>query len=234
MTFDREKTIFLMALDIPMGAKRDAFINVECGDDDELKAAVAELLSVHDRSMNVLDQETSQRIALQGQVKSAADAISMNSTWGRDSGGNLVPPTLEGSELIANYSLLEKLGEGGFGQVYVAEQREPVRRRVAIKLLKSAANSLESMARFEAERQALAMMDHPNIAHIFDGGATSTGQPYFVMELVRGVHITRFCREHDSTAIRTVSGCLPRRAACSPKGNHPSRSKTVKCLGHAA
>lgn len=199
MSFDREKTIFLMALDIPVGASRDAFIEEQCGEDAELKAAIAELLSAHDRSINVLDQHTPQRMALQGQVKSAAEAIAMNSTWGHDSKGHLVPASLEGSELIPNYTLLEKLGEGGFGQVYVAEQREPVRRRVAIKLLKSTASSPESLARFEAERQALAMMDHPNIASIFDGGTTSAGQPYFVMELVRGVHITKFCREHESS-----------------------------------
>lgn len=196
MSFDREKTIFLSALDIPSDADREAFIDAQCGDDQNLKAAVVELLSAHDRSINVLDQQTPQRKALQGQVKSAAEAIALNSTWGRESQGNLAPPA-EGSVLIEDYVLLEKLGEGGFGQVYVAEQRVPVRRRVAIKLLKATALSPDAMARFEAERQALAMMDHPNIATIFDAGTTSTGQPYFVMELVRGVDIIRFCRENN-------------------------------------
>ncbi|MEW4453718.1 serine/threonine-protein kinase [Bremerella sp. JC817] len=199
MSFDREKSIFLSALDLPMGPQRDAYVAEECGDDRQLQAAVADLLSAHDRSVNVLDQQTPSRMALQGQVKSAAEAIAMNATWGRDSVGNVIPDTIDGGEFIGNYVLLEKLGEGGFGQVYVAQQQQPVKRRVAIKLLKATALSSDAIARFEAERQALAMMDHPNIARIFDGGTTASGQPYFVMELVRGVHITKFCRDHDQT-----------------------------------
>ncbi|PQO41097.1 serine/threonine protein kinase [Blastopirellula marina] len=197
MSFDREKSIFLAALDLPFGAERDAFVRAQCDGDEELRGAVKELLSAHDRSMNVLDHQTPQRMALQGQVKSAAEAIAQNATWDRGSDGSAIPPEGEDNSFIGNYVLLEKLGEGGFGQVYVAEQRHPVRRRVAIKLLKATAVTADALARFEAERQALAMMDHPNIARIFDGGTTSTGQPYFVMELVRGVHITEFCRNHE-------------------------------------
>ena len=94
---------------------------------------------------------------------------------------------------IGPYKLLEKIGEGGFGVVWMAEQTEPVRRRVALKIVKAGMDTRELIARFEAERQALALMDHPNIAKIFDAGATDTGRPYFVMELVRGVPITRYC-----------------------------------------
>jgi len=96
---------------------------------------------------------------------------------------------------IGRYKLLQKLGEGGFGIVYMAEQKEPVKRRVALKIIKLGMDTRQVVARFEAERQALAMMDHPNIARVLDAGATETGRPYFVMELVRGVPITRYCDE---------------------------------------
>src|ERR1043166_41030 len=100
---------------------------------------------------------------------------------------------LEPGERIGRYKLLEKIGEGGCGVVYMAEQEEPVRRRVAIKVIKAGMDTCEVIARFEAERQALALMDHPHIAKVFDGGATQTGRPYFVMELVRGLRITEYC-----------------------------------------
>ena len=97
---------------------------------------------------------------------------------------------------IGPYKLLEQIGEGGFGIVYVAEQDEPIRRRVALKIIKLGMDTRQVIARFEVERQALALMEHPNIAKVFDAGATETGRPYFVMELVRGVPLTRFCDEH--------------------------------------
>jgi serine/threonine protein kinase len=100
---------------------------------------------------------------------------------------------LEPGERIGRYKLLEKIGEGGCGVVYMAEQEEPVRRRVALKVIKAGMDTCEVIARFEAERQALALMDHPHIAKVFDGGATQTGRPYFVMELVRGLRITEYC-----------------------------------------
>jgi serine/threonine protein kinase len=96
---------------------------------------------------------------------------------------------------IGRYKLLQQIGEGGCGVVYMAEQEEPVRRRVALKIIKLGMDTRNVIVRFEAERQALAMMDHPNIAKVLDGGATPTGRPYFVMELVRGVRITQFCDE---------------------------------------
>src|SRR6266536_1452782 len=100
-----------------------------------------------------------------------------------------------GSE-IGPYKLLEAIGEGGFGVVYLAEQTRPVRRKVALKVLKPGMDTRQVVARFEAERQALAVMDHPNIARVFDGGATAAGRPYFVMELVRGIPITDFCDQN--------------------------------------
>ena len=98
--------------------------------------------------------------------------------------------------VVGHYRLLQRIGEGGMGEVWLAEQREPVRRRVALKLVKAGMNSREVMARFESERQALALMDHPGIAKVFDAGATPQGAPYFAMEYVAGVPITEYCDNH--------------------------------------
>ena len=100
---------------------------------------------------------------------------------------------------IGRYKLLQKIGEGGFGIVYMADQTRPVKRKVALKIIKPGMDTKEVVARFEAERQALALMDHPNIAKVFDGGTTDTGRPYFVMELVKGVPITEFCDSNKSS-----------------------------------
>src|SRR6185369_9570345 len=102
----------------------------------------------------------------------------------------------EPRQRIDRYKILQKLGEGGCGVVYMAEQEEPVRRRVALKVIKLGMDTKQVIARFEAERQALALMDHPNIAKVLDAGATETGRSYFVMELVRGIKITEFCDEN--------------------------------------
>src|SRR5207248_8391798 len=96
-------------------------------------------------------------------------------------------------DLIGRYKLLQKIGEGGYGVVYMAEQEEPVRRRVALKVIKRGMDTHQVIARFEAERQALAMMDHPNIAKVLDAGETGAGRPFFVMELVRGIPLTEYC-----------------------------------------
>src|SRR5271155_1811927 len=103
------------------------------------------------------------------------------------------PPDEAVGQTLGRYKLLEQIGEGGCGVVYVAEQTEPVRRRVALKVIKLGMDTKQVVARFEAERQGLAMMDHPNIAKVLDAGATETGRPYFVMELVRGIKITEYC-----------------------------------------
>ncbi len=111
----------------------------------------------------------------------------------------VVVPAEEGrGAVIGRFKILEKIGEGGFGLVYVAEQREPVKRRVALKIIKLGMDTRQVVARFEAERQALALMDHPNIAKVFDAGATETGRPYFVMELVKGIPITKFCEQEKT------------------------------------
>ena len=106
---------------------------------------------------------------------------------------------------IGRYKLLEKIGEGGYGVVYMAEQAEPIRRRVALKVVKLGMDTKQVIARFEAERQALALMDHPNIAKVLDAGATETGRPFFVMELVRGIRITDYCDRHNQRTNRSLS-----------------------------
>jgi tRNA A-37 threonylcarbamoyl transferase component Bud32/tetratricopeptide (TPR) repeat protein len=114
-------------------------------------------------------------------------------------------PLPEGAQtVIGRFRLLEKIGEGGFGVVYVAEQKTPVRRRVALKIIKLGMDTRSVVARFEAERQALAMMDHPNIAKVFDAGATDTGRPYFVMELVRGIPITDYCDQNNLPPVQRL------------------------------
>ncbi|MHC4561002.1 MAG: serine/threonine protein kinase, partial [Planctomycetota bacterium] len=107
------------------------------------------------------------------------------------------PISEEPGTTIDKYKLLEQIGEGGFGVVYMAEQEKPIRRKVALKIIKLGMDTRQVIARFEAERQALAMMDHPNIAKVLDAGATETGRPYFVMELVKGVSITEYCDKNQ-------------------------------------
>src|SRR3984893_6678859 len=107
-----------------------------------------------------------------------------------------IDPGEAAGTVIGRYHLLQKIGEGGMGEVWLAEQKEPVRRRVAIKLIKAGMDTREVVARFESERQALALMDHPAIAKVFDAGSTPEGRPYFVMEYVAGMPITTYCDRH--------------------------------------
>jgi len=116
-----------------------------------------------------------------------------------------ITPEEQPGAQVGRYKLLEKIGEGGFGVVYVAEQKTPIRRRVALKIIKLGMDTRSVVARFEAERQALAMMDHPNIAKVLDAGATDAGRPYFVMELVRGVPITQYCDQHHVSPSERVN-----------------------------
>ncbi len=167
--------IFDAALEISDPAQRRAFLDDACAGHASLRQEVEELLAAHETVGGFLGD--SQRPGL-----SAAACVSER----------------EGDR-IGRYRLLQKLGEGGCGVVYLAEQEEPVRRRVALKIIKLGMDTRSVIARFEAERQALAMMEHPNIARVLDGGATSTGRPFFVMELVRGVRITEYCDQHNLT-----------------------------------
>jgi len=134
-------------------------------------------------------------------------------------------------QTLGRYKLLEKVGEGGYGVVYVAEQTEPVRRRVALKVIKLGMDTKAVVARFEAERQALAMMGHPNIAKVLDAGTTNTGRPYFVMELVRGIKITEYCDQNNlSTKERLdlfIKVCQAIQHA-PPEGHHPPRHQALE------
>src|SRR5215475_2669554 len=178
-TLQREETVFYAALKISDPARRKVFVEQACAGDVQLRAAVEELL---------VTQDDAERFFVEGKSALAAD-LALDS--GVPPGG---APALAAEEQIGvrigRYKLLQRLGEGGCGVVYMAEQEEPVRRKVALKIIKLGMDTKSVIARFEAERQALALMDHPNIAKVLDGGATETGRPYFVMELVRGIKIT--------------------------------------------
>jgi serine/threonine protein kinase len=169
----KAEALFHDALELPV-KERDSFLQKACLEDPELRCEVAALLH----------------------------AAGIADDWLKDEQGPRSPRREAGDlersgTIIGRYKLLEKIGEGGFGVVYMSEQQEPVRRKVALKIIKLGMDTRSVIARFEAERQALAMMDHPNIAKVLDAGTTDTGRPYFVMELVRGVPITKFCEENQ-------------------------------------
>src|SRR5262245_17317599 len=152
-----------------------------------------------DRRAAFLDEACGANRALRGEVESLLQAHDAPDTFLRepvDRTAAYEPIAERPGSVIGPYKLLEQIGEGGFGVVYLAEQTHPVRRRVALKVLKPGMDSRQVVARFEAERQALALMDHPHIARVFDGGETAAGRPYFVMELVEGVPVTEFCDRH--------------------------------------
>ena len=161
--------IFEECIGVPEAAW-PAVLDRRCGTDPALRAQVEGLLRAHESAGSFLGMPTRAGVV----VSEPFVAEKPGSSVGR-------------------YRLLELIGEGGFGRVFMAEQREPVVRRVAVKVIKAGMDSAQVVARFEAERQALAMMDHPGIATVLDGGVTETGRPYFVMELVRGTSITAYC-----------------------------------------
>ncbi len=168
-----ERTIFLSALEKHSTDERSAYLDEACGDDSELRQRLEQLLAAHERDCQVLDRPLEQ--AAVATVDQAADHTEAPGTQ------------------IGPYKLREQIGEGGRGVVYVAEQLEPVRRKVALKIIKPGMDTKQVIARFEAEHQALALMDHPNVSKFFDAGATEAGRPYFVMEYVAGTPITKYC-----------------------------------------
>ena len=144
------------------------------------------------------------------------------------------PITEQPGTVIGPYKLLQQIGEGGMGVVFMAEQTEPIQRTVALKIIKPGMDTRQVIARFEAERQALAMMDHPNIARVLDAGTTDTGRPYFVMELVKGVPITDYCdQQHLSVRQRLelLTASLPRRPARPSERHHPPRPEALERAG---
>jgi len=184
---NREVALFSAALELDVN-QRGPYLDKNCSDDPALRQRLEELLRVHDDAITFLENKAPAGLAsVEAEV---AD-------WTTRPMGS---PAEKPRDHIGRYKLLQKIGEGGCGVVYVAEQQEPVRRLVALKLIKLGMDTRQVIARFEAERQALALMDHPNIAKVFDAGATETGRPFFVMELVRGIKITNYCDEnHLST-----------------------------------
>jgi WD40 repeat protein/serine/threonine protein kinase len=170
-----EQAIFIAALQQERDQRAD-YLDRVCGADVALRQRIEKLLEAHERAGSFLQQPAA----------AFTDAYR---------------PLSEGpGTVIGPYKLLQQIGEGGFGVVYMAEQQEPVRRKVALKIIKPGMDTKEVIARFESERQALALMDHPNVARVFDASSTESGRPYFVMELVRGVPITEFCDKNHLPA----------------------------------
>jgi len=172
--FKKAREIFKNAIEIKNPAEQEIYLDNACGDDQILRIEVEALLRSHDQAGDFL----------------IAPALEQNFT--QDG-----PFSIEGPGTnIGNYELLELIGEGGMGLVYLAQQKEPVKRRVAIKLVKPGMDTKQVIVRFEAERQVLALLDYSNIAHVFDAGMTQSGRPYFVMEYVKGLSITEYCDQH--------------------------------------
>jgi len=170
--------IFLAAVEKPTTEARTAYLDAACAGDEELRRRVEKLLNARASVGNFLE--------------AAAPEL----------GATVIQPTTttEGTgTFIGPYKLLEQIGEGGFGIVYMADQQAPVRRRVALKIIKPGMDTQRVLVRFKAELEALSLMDHPNIARALDAGATDSGRPYFVMELVRGIPITDYCDQNNLT-----------------------------------
>ncbi len=189
-----EETLFELALNTPP-AELPALLDRECADDPVLRKRIEKLLAAHLASDGTLGSHPAHTLkATQDHRGTAVFRAS---------------DTLIGSVLSGKYKLIENIGNGGMGSVFMAQQSEPVKRLVAVKVIKAGMDSRGVLARFEAERQALAMMDHPNIAKVLDAGATEFGSPYFVMELVKGVPITKFCDDHQLTPRQRLELFIP-------------------------
>src|SRR5687768_15640586 len=182
----RAKSLFLSAAEIDDPAARNEHLKRECGEDAELRGRVEALLRADGGAT----------------VAQASDLLA-------EAADHADPGARIGSVLAGKYKLVEALGEGGMGSVFVAHQTSPVRRAVAVKVVKAGMDSRAVLARFEAERQALAMMDHPNIARVLDAGTTDGGRPFFVMELVKGTPITQFCDANRLTPRQRLELFVP-------------------------
>jgi serine/threonine protein kinase/tetratricopeptide (TPR) repeat protein len=178
---NRLEQLFDAALELASPEERAEFLSRACGGDTALRQRVEKLLCAHETAGQFLNPETPS-------VQTGLPFSDLD-----------LPPSEEPGDQIGRYTLVERIGEGGCCVVYLAEQVEPVRRKVALKLIKAGMDTRQVVARFEVERQALALMDHPHIAKVFDAGVTPTGRPYFVMELLRGIPITQFCDQHRLT-----------------------------------
>jgi serine/threonine protein kinase/tetratricopeptide (TPR) repeat protein len=185
--FRRIKEIFLAAVEKPDPAERDAYLREACGQNEELRRQVDALLGKHAQAGSFLESPA------------PSPVLTVDEPPAGEAPGTVIGP----------YKLIEQIGEGGMGTVWMAQQQDPVKRLVAVKLIKAGMDSKQVIARFEAERQALALMDHPNIAKVLDGGTTGAGRPYFVMDLVKGVSITRYCDAHRLTPRQRLELFVP-------------------------
>ncbi len=183
-----DQAIFEVARNIDSTTARESYIHQMCGEDLGLEQRVKALLKAFEESDSFLESPPSELEVAATQLESVPERVGTK---------------------IGSYKLLQQIGEGGMGVVYMAEQTDPVERRVALKIIKPGMDTKTVIARFEAERQALAMMDHPGIAKVLDVGTTKSGRPYFVMELVRGVPITQYCDEHQLTPRQRLELFLP-------------------------
>jgi hypothetical protein len=240
-------TVFAEALDRTDPAARAAYLDGACGDDPALRRRVEALLAAHDAAGRFLEpdscamsetnaleteaepgstvlktQPTSQRATAEHRADGSPTTIAAPAPAGHP--GGFVP----GQVIAGRFTLLDVLGEGGMGTVSRAGQTEPVKRQVALKLIKIGLDSRAVLARFDAERQALALMDHPNIARGYDGGTTDAGQPFFVMELVDGVPITEYC---DTLARLRQVMKDPQQAGNSEARNFLREAETIELDG---
>ncbi len=180
-----EESIFMDALKIPTPVERAAFLEQACGTNAELRRSVDQLLQAHQQAGDFL--------------QSGPEPLKSTSEHHVDAPGARIGP----------YKLLQQIGEGGMGTVFMAEQEHPVRRRVALKIIKAGMDTAQVLGRFEQERQALALMDHPNIAKVLEAGATANGRPYFAMEMVKGISITKFCDQEHLTPHERLALFIP-------------------------
>ncbi len=180
MKIDRLYELFDQAIELERPEQLDLFLEQHCGSDPVQRQELLELLKAHQQGNRLLDNPT--------------QAMDLSAT----------SPTESEGELIGNYKLLQKIGEGGMGVVFMAEQLRPIRRKVALKVIREGINSKQILARFEAEREALSRLEHPNATRILDAGVTNQGRPFFVMDLVRGTHITHYCNTHRLSVVQRL------------------------------
>ena len=234
--------LYQAALELSHPVSRLAFLERECADDAELRYVLEALLARRDyhlASVTAIVEESSGGSASElpggetGGASAKGPPVEIDRT--RSLLPQRTPPaSVLGTLIAGRYKVREAIGEGGMGSVYLAEQTRPVRRNVALKLIKPGMDSKTILARFESERQALALMDHPNIAKVLDAGTTESGRPFFVMDLVKGVPVDEYCDEqrlglHERLALFTVVCSAVQHAA--PKGHHSSRPQTVEHPG---
>jgi tetratricopeptide (TPR) repeat protein/tRNA A-37 threonylcarbamoyl transferase component Bud32 len=203
----RVKALFNAILDLSDPADRPAFLDRECGDEPELRRRLEELVAAHDRPASALERPLAvgreraiaadDETAASGPAPVDGNATAAGSDLGPTASLHQEPSEpLIGTVIAGRYRIRQEIGEGGMGSVYLADQLQPVKRQVALKLIKAGLDTKTVLARFASERQALAVMDHPNIARVLDAGSTESGHPFFVMELVRGIPLTDYCDQH--------------------------------------